>query len=160
MARFRWRWQGFGWFHQGLGRRNRRGANAKGNRLATASPFEVYFVVFIIAGGLPLLIGGPAPRSLDVLVDQFWQYLWGLELVVGGTTKLVGIFRGRVQLRIAGLRLMGWASVAYVTAIATSLTPGSPAAMGYIGGFGVACFAQVRFLRRAVAAVTRRSSEP
>jgi len=118
--------------------------------LATANPFELYLIALIILGGLPLLLGGPAPLSMAALLSRFWSLLWGLELVVGGLTKLVGVLRGRVRYRIAGLWLLGFSSVAYALAIAASLTPGSLVALGFILGFSVACFAQIRHLHHAV----------
>lgn len=147
------------WWHRWR-RRLRYGRAQPTATAVRVNPFELYLVCLVLLGGLPLLVGAPAPRSLDALVARFWQLLWGAELVVGAAAKLVGIFGHRVRWRIAGLWLLGYSSVAYALAIITTLTPGSGAAVGYIGGFAVACFAQIRFLRRAAKAATRRSSEP
>ena len=125
--------------------------------LPAANPFELYLTALVILGGLPLLLG-PPPLSLAALLARSWQLLWGLELVVGGVTQLVGVLRARTRLRVAGLLLLGFSSVAYAVAIVASLTPGSPAGLGYILGFAVACFAQLRHLRRAARALTREAN--
>jgi len=123
--------------------------------LTAANPFELYLIALVILGGVPLLLGGAAPVSLAAVVARVWTLLWGLELVAGGTLTLLGLLRNRSTWRVAGLKTLSWASFAYALAILVRVVPGSPAALGYIIGFAIACFAQARHVTRAAHTLDR-----
>jgi len=146
------------WSTRHLAAARRRLAAAVARRfpgLATANAFELYLTALVILGGLPLLLGQPAPQSIARLLPRPLVVLWGAELLAGGVMLLAGLALGRAKLQLIGLRTLAIASSIYAVAILALQVPGSANSLGYIGGFAVACFAQVRHVRHAAQVVAK-----
>jgi hypothetical protein len=125
--------------------------------LFLASPFSIYLISLLIVGAAPALLGGPLPPVLAGLVGHWWTRLWCAEILAGSCLYLAGALRGRIRYQIGGLKVVGWASLAYSIALLTAWARGPFGALGYVLGLGVAAFAQAAYLRRLARAVQRHA---
>ena len=66
------------------------------------NPFEVALCAMCVLGGLPILINGPTPGSVQEALPELWVHLWGLLLVVSG-----GLVGGGHAMRRLGLEKLG-----------------------------------------------------
>lgn len=112
-------------------------------------PFELYIATLAAIGGVPLLLGNPAPESIDALLPVYLARLWGFELVLGSALVLAGLIRPRTTLERRGHTLLAPAAVVYGTAIWTVLGGAGLLAGGILVGFGLACATRAYVLRLA-----------
>lgn len=135
------------------------------------NPFELFVLGFSLLVGLPLLWGAPTPGSTTELLGPSLARVWGVILVFGCLTALVGVWwtwcawAGRfwprwrpragtgLLVEQVGLVAVGVGDVIYaiaVSGIAQNRRPLIAAAI--VGGFGLACFARAWLIQRWVRA--------
>ena len=110
-------------------------------------PLIVIFLIVIATSGLSVLLGAPAPGSVEEAVGSDGALAWGLALLLGSVLMLLGLILQPydrlvaygVFLELSGVGMLGWAAILYAGA-AWQLVGASanfPAALTL--GFGVAC---------------------
>lgn len=80
-------------------------------------PFELFLSLLCVVSGATLLLGAPAPMSLEALLPLVVVKVWAGTLLLGSGLTAVGILRGRQLTAIYGLRLLGDAALVYSIAI-------------------------------------------
>lgn len=114
------------------------------------NPFEVLVAAACVLSGLPHLIRGSAPGSLDRALPHGFVRLWGVELVVGGLLILVGLVTRRMRVERAGLHLLGLAALAYAVALAAATRSSGSVAAGLTAATGLAALARATVLTAAI----------
>lgn len=111
--------------------------------------FEVFVSSLGLLSGVPIIFGGVKPQSVDALLPHQVVFLWGLTLVLGCGTVLLGIFQGSRRIypdkifwmRIEALGLTALAYFCYIYTVCIlgfNFSGGWSAAM-IILGFGLTC---------------------
>lgn len=106
------------------------------------NPFELFVGALCIISGLPSLIVGPPPTSLQALLPSAVTRLWGAELVIGGALIVIGVLTRRHRIERAGLFQLGPAAIAYGLAVAFVAGTGGAVAAAILLAFGLACLAR------------------
>lgn len=106
-------------------------------------PRAVFILALCVVSGLPLIILGADPATLQALLPRWGVTLWGLALVGGAVTTLVGMSLQSINGVIAeqiGSVTTGVATMVYGTAISFmgGLEAAVPAAIVF--GFGLSSF--------------------
>jgi hypothetical protein len=108
-----------------------------------ADPRAVWVMALFVLSGILLVFVGATPGSINAQLDPVWVVIWGLMLVLGALTTLVGIAKldtDGILLEQVGSVSMGGACVVYAGAIfGTVGWAGSVPAL-VVGGFGLASF--------------------
>lgn len=84
--------------------------------------FEIFTACLAIIGGAPLVLGQIEPTSAEALLPYPVVFLWGLTLVLGGLTVLLGLIRTSQEafpqrafwMRVEALGLAAMAYFCYV----------------------------------------------
>jgi hypothetical protein len=112
-------------------------------------PFELYLAGVCVLSGVPLLIGEPAPTSIEALLPPLLVRLWGFELLLGAGLVLFGLLRPRSRLERVGHTLLAPAAVVYGAAIVTVVGVPGVLAGTLVAGFGLASATRGYVLRVA-----------
>lgn len=130
------------------------------DRMLSEDQFKVFFMLLCLVAGIPLVLGAPAPKSVEALPELVVR-LWGITLALGGLTSLVGIsmrHARRSRLFIEGLLVEGAGLVALASAAAVFATVIIVVNATWSAAFGtatyfmftVACGFRFRTIRRIV----------
>jgi hypothetical protein len=106
------------------------------------NPFEVLIGALCVFSGLPSLLNGPRPTSIEALLPPGVARVWGAELVIGGLLIVVGVLTRRHRIERAGLFQLGPAAIAYGLAIMFVLGWSGAVAGAVLAAFGTACLAR------------------
>ena len=106
-------------------------------------PRALFILALCVVSGLPLLIAGAVPGSIESQLDPFWVIVWGLMLTVGSLLSLVGMAwqspTGVVTEQVGSVAL-GVACVVYAAAIWGATEWSGSVPEGIIIGLGGASF--------------------
>jgi len=108
-----------------------------------ADPRAVFILMTCVISGIPLLLGRSTPGSINSQLDRPQVITWGLLLVLGAGTTLIGMFRQTVNgvvLEQIGSVSVGGACWIYAGAIAAQVGLAGAVPGLLIFGFGFACF--------------------
>lgn len=108
-----------------------------------ADPRAVFILMMCVVSGIPLLLGRATPGSINDQLDKPQVITWGVLLVLGASTTLVGMFRQSVNgviLEQVGSVAVGGACWIYAGAIWAQVGEGGTVPGGIIFGLGSACF--------------------
>lgn len=111
--------------------------------------FELFAAVLSVMGGLPLVFGQVEAGSVDALLPRPLVFVWGLVLVLGGLSVIVGVVVGvrkkypdrAFWMRLEAVGLTGLAYFCYLYAVCIWGVAPSGAWLGslIILAFGVTC---------------------
>lgn len=119
-------------------------------RYTDQQPFEVYMATLCVIVGVPLILNGAAPETIEETLPPFLVHLWGLELGAGATLTLFGLGAENDRLERGGLLLLAAASLSYGLILLAFTWPNGRVAAALIIGFGLACMARRSAMRRTV----------
>lgn len=126
-----------------------RGRASVASRILNAVPaplmgnsFEVFTAALCLVSGLPTLLAGPTPTSLEALLPPVLVRVWGGELVIGGALIVAGVLTNRHRLERAGLVQLGPASLAYGIALLVALKLAAAVAAGLTVALALTCAAR------------------
>lgn len=114
--------------------------------------FEVLAGVLGMAGGIPLVTGQVEPRSINDLLPHVVVFIWGLVLVLGCSSMLLGIImasRTVYPARIIWMRIeaLGLTALAYFSYLYTVCIIGVNLQTGWLVGMIVLVFGGVCHVR-------------
>lgn len=105
-------------------------------------PFQVYLLGLCVVSGFPYLFGQATAEAVDRQLPVFLAAAWGLVLLIGAATALVGTFwRGSIANALTmeriGLYATGWAALVYGLCIVGARSVVAPALVVgmYVGYF-------------------------
>lgn len=124
------------------------------------NPFQVYLLCLAIAAGIPLLFGVPTAGSLEASLPRFQVVIWGLMLVLGSSTTLVGMYwpghpASGLLIKRTGLVSVGSAAFVYTSVLVLYFGVRAGLVIVYTLGFAVACFVQAHYINRHIKAVIK-----
>jgi cytochrome bd-type quinol oxidase subunit 2 len=108
-----------------------------------ADPRVVFILALCVLSGIPLAMGNATPGSINDQLDTAWVVIWGVMLVVGALTTLIGVLKldaDGILLEQIGSVAVGGASLLYAGAIFAKVQWAGSVPMLIIAGFGIACF--------------------
>jgi hypothetical protein len=112
-------------------------------------PFELYIAGLALLTAIPLVVGQPAPQTINALLPLWLVKVWGVELAVGAGLVVAGLLRPRSRLERLGHSLLAPAAMTYGAAIVTVLGVTGVLAGGIVIAFGIACMTRAYVLRLA-----------
>lgn len=104
------------------------------------NPFELFLGGLCVLSGLPFLLSvTPEPGSLEALLPRWLVLVWGIELVAGGGSTIIGILASRKSIYRFGMTLLGPAATCYAIAIITAVGAAGLIIAAITLAFGLAC---------------------
>jgi hypothetical protein len=85
-----------------------------------SNPFQVILALFLVLGGIPIMLGGATPGSVSDELPEAWVHLWGGLLVVAGALVAAGHGLHRLTVERAGLIPLMYGSAVYAIALVAS----------------------------------------
>ncbi|MEO6627863.1 MAG: hypothetical protein ABIP03_04775 [Aquihabitans sp.] len=126
-------------------------------------PIVVLFLLICLFSGAFLVLGGPAPGSIEAQLSDFGSDAWGYSLAIGSFITLAGLaiqpytrlLLAGVRLEVLGVTLLWPSAIVYTTAALSAVgwSAGLPAF--FAAGFGVACFYRMFTLIRQIVRALR-----
>lgn len=124
-------------------------------RFTDREPFEVYISALCVIFGIPLVLRGAGPNTIEETLPDVLVALWGIELVLGGILTLTGLGIENARLERAGLTFLAAAALVYGTVLLFVAWPAGAIAAAVTIGFGLACLARRSSMRRTITLHTR-----
>ncbi len=110
---------------------------------ALRNPFELFVASLTFMVGVPLLLSGYAPASIQAALGDDVARVWGTTLVIGGLFTTLGLRRtekfGKYEIERAGLALLATTTVIYTIVILDVLGPPGGVAAATNLAFALAC---------------------
>lgn len=119
-------------------------------RMTDEQPFEVFGAGLCFATGIPLILDGPGPGTINDTLPLFLVALWGVELCLGGFLTLVGLGTGKARVERAGLSFLAASCILYAVVLVWAAWPQALVSGGIILGFGLACLARRKSMKRTL----------
>lgn len=111
--------------------------------------FEVLVSILLVVAGLSLLIGGPAPTSLDATLPGWLVTAWGSFLVVGGGSVAWGSIRAKYGVEQFGLALLVPTAMIYGACLAVFAGPAAAVPLALDVAFSLSCMFRYLLIARA-----------
>lgn len=112
-------------------------------------PFEIFLALLCMLSGLPLLLNGPGPGTIESHLPPILVNIWAVELVLGGFLTLLGL-AFHTLIEKVGLQFLCAATLVYAIIIARAAWPDSIVTTGILLGFSLACMARIRGMDRTI----------
>lgn len=109
------------------------------NKTVGTDEWKGFIALLCFASGVPFLFSYFSAPSLEPIIPDYVQTLWGISLTIGAVCLFIGQKRGNWPLERAGLRLLGYAAAIYAIAMVAAYHYKPPVSLAFVLGFAVTC---------------------
>jgi len=118
------------------------------HRLTDEQPFEVFGAAFALLVGVPLILKGAQPDSIQDVLPDILVRLWAINLTFGAALTLFGLGKPSQMAEKFGLSLLSSACLVYAIILTYVAWPQGAVAAAIILAFSCAAWARRSSLSR------------